>query len=213
MAELDALRTAVYLFHLPSAVRGQRGKPLPTGIQALLEVAAGEAGAAEEAAARLERPVDVIRQACAFFIEQIMLAPDADAYRILGGERHTSDGDLRRNMALLLRWVHPDMDRSGDRTVYAGRVTGAWEALKSQERRAAYDAAHPPAPVSKSLTGSRSRQSRKGPRGPGSQPGLRPDPAIGPGGTAGQIQHPRVALDRKPGLIGSALRFILRRGK
>lgn len=199
MAELDALRTAVYLFHLPSAVRAQRDKPLPAGIRALLEVAADEAGAADAAAARLERPVEVVQQACAFFIEQIMLAPGTDAYRILGAARDASDGDLRRNMALLLRWVHPDMDRAGDRTVYAGRVTQAWESLKSQDRRAAYDAAHPLKAASKSRSGGRSRSGQRG--------------KAGPGGAAAHVHHPRVALERKPGLIGTALRFLFRRGR
>ena len=47
MRDLEALRLALYLFHLPSAVRSAREKPLPAGIPALLEVAAGEAGAVE----------------------------------------------------------------------------------------------------------------------------------------------------------------------
>jgi DnaJ-class molecular chaperone len=42
-------------------------------------------------------------------------------------------------MALLLRWLHPDMDRHGERSLFAGRITQAWETLKTPERRAAYD--------------------------------------------------------------------------
>ena len=43
-------------------------------------------------------------------------------------------------MALLMRWLHPDVDASaGERSIFAGRVTKAWENLKTPDRRAAYD--------------------------------------------------------------------------
>ena len=80
-----------------------------------------------------------MRKASAFFIEQILLDPEADSYRVLGADRSATASELRRNMALLLRWLHPDMDRRGTRSMFAGRVTGAWETLKTPERRAAYD--------------------------------------------------------------------------
>ena len=79
----------------------------------------------------------MVRQASAFFIEQILLGPDADSYRVLGADRKASAPELRRNMALLLRWLHPDMHH--DHSIFAGRVTAAWETLKTPERRAAYD--------------------------------------------------------------------------
>jgi curved DNA-binding protein CbpA len=42
---------------------------------------------------------------------------------------------------LLLSWLHPDKNPSGARAVFAARVTGAWNDLRSPDRRAAYDAA------------------------------------------------------------------------
>jgi hypothetical protein len=42
-------------------------------------------------------------------------------------------------MALLLRWLHPDSDRHEQRVVFAARVTRAWNDLKTNERRVAYD--------------------------------------------------------------------------
>lgn len=185
MRELEALRLALYLFHLPSAVRPARERPLPAGVTALLEVAADEAGAVEDAAERLERPVEVVREASAFFIEQMLMVPDADAYRILGVSRSAGDAELRRNMALLLRWLHPDMKRAGERAVFATSVTKAWEALKSQERRAAYDAANPPR-LHAAGAHSRGRQRRS------SQPAALGEPE-----------------PRRAGLLGTALRLLL----
>jgi hypothetical protein len=39
-----------------------------------------------------------------------------------------------------LRWLHPDLDANGARSIFAHRVTEAWNNLKTPERRAAYDA-------------------------------------------------------------------------
>ena len=85
------------------------------------------------------RSRDVVRQAATFFIEQILFAPDADSYRVLGASPQASAGELRRNVALLLRWLHPDRDPQGERSIFVSRVTAAWNDLKTPERRAAYD--------------------------------------------------------------------------
>jgi hypothetical protein len=142
MAEANALKLAIDLLHVPSRVRPMRSAALPPDVLILLEIAAGDADAAQRASEAYGRTQGVVRNASAFFIEQILLAPGADSYRVLGGNAQTSSSDLRRNMALLLRWLHPDMEHkgSGDRSVFASRITLAWEDLKTPERRAAYDA-------------------------------------------------------------------------
>jgi hypothetical protein len=142
MDESAALRAAIDLLHVPSRVRALRSTPLPHGIPFLLEVAAGDTGAEAEAVALTGRDPSVIKRAAAFYIEQILLAPDADSYRVLGATKTADSSDLRRNMALLLRWLHPDKDPHNDRSLFAARVTRAWNDLKTAERRAAYDAAH-----------------------------------------------------------------------
>ena len=44
-------------------------------------------------------------------------------------------------MTLLLQWLHPDLDHREARSVFAAKVTRAWNDLKTPERRAAYDRA------------------------------------------------------------------------
>jgi hypothetical protein len=112
---------------------------LPDGLDVLLRIAANDANTIQQAAEWLGRPPETIRQAAAFFIEQILFSPEADSYRVLGTTLQASNGELRRNMALLLRWLHPDLDPYGERSVFARRVTRAWNDLKTQERRDAYD--------------------------------------------------------------------------
>jgi hypothetical protein len=39
--------------------------------------------------------------------------------------------ELRRNMALLLRWLHPDL---AERSIFIGRVAAAWNNFKGHKR-------------------------------------------------------------------------------
>jgi hypothetical protein len=141
MSDKMALKVAIDLLHVPSQVRLVRSAPLPDGVVALLRIAAGDAEAEDAAAALTDRPHDVVRRAAAFFIEQILFAPHADSYRVLGASPQATAGELRRNVAFLLRWLHPDLDPQGERAIFIGRVTAAWNDLKTAERRAAYDKA------------------------------------------------------------------------
>jgi hypothetical protein len=146
MQSPEALAAALSLLEKPQLARFARRSPLPAGMTTLLEAAAGDAEATMLAAAATGRSESIIRKAAGFFIEQVLLDPQSDSYRILGSTRNTPEAGLRRHMALLMRWLHPDLVAPGasgqrfDRSAYAGRVTEAWESLKTPDRRAAYDA-------------------------------------------------------------------------
>jgi hypothetical protein len=141
MRAAPALKVALDLMHVPSRVRLIRSDPLPDGVLMLLQIAAGDEEAISLAAQMTDRSHDVVQQAAGFFIEQILLGPDTDSYRRLAASPEAASSELRRNMALLLRWLHPDLDRQGERSLFARRVIGAWDDLKTPERRAAYDEA------------------------------------------------------------------------
>lgn len=168
MSDRSALRQAIDLLHRPNRVRLLQSEPLPEGVDVVLRIAAGDADLTRSEARRLERSPDLLGQAAGFYIEQILLAPDADSYRIFGAPPSAPAAHLRQNMALLLRWLHPDVDRSGTRSVFAARVTKAWEDIKTPERRAAYDrqlaARRSERPANGSETGTRARSRMRGPR-------------------------------------------------
>jgi hypothetical protein len=135
-----ALQLALDLHRVPWRVRLVRAQPLPDGMGRLLTVAAGDDPASAAAAvAALGRPLHVVREAATFFIEQILLAPGTDSYRVLGAGAAAPTSELRRNMALLMRWLHPDVAGERERVVFAARIAAAWNTLKTPERRAAYD--------------------------------------------------------------------------
>jgi hypothetical protein len=139
MSDRMALKIAIDLVHMPSQVRLFRSAPLPEGIETLLRIAAGDVETVNESVDLTGRSPDLVQQAATFFIEQILFAPNADSYRVLGAHPKASPVDLRRNTALLLRWLHPDLDSKGERSLYVRRVTAAWNDLKTSERRGTYD--------------------------------------------------------------------------
>jgi hypothetical protein len=140
MREETALELAVGLLQLPSRARALRDAPLPRDVDALLDIVAGEARARADAARLTGLTEAKVGDAASFYIEQILLHPDADSYRALGANAEATNDQLRRNMALLLKWLHPDHEANGERTIYVGRVTNAWNNIKTAERRVAYDA-------------------------------------------------------------------------
>ena len=141
MGHAGAIKAAIDLAQVPSRVRSLRSTSLPDGLPLLLSIASGDGNALREAVEITGRSPEVVHAAAAFFVEQILFSQDSDSYRVLGAAPEATNGELRRNMALLLRWLHPDMDRRGERSLFATRVTKAWNDLKTPERRAAYDEA------------------------------------------------------------------------
>jgi hypothetical protein len=157
----DGIRVAIELLHVPSRVRIVRTEPLPAGVDLLLRIAAGEAEAEKTAIASTGRPRELIRQAAIFFIEQVLLCPNSDSYRVLGTDSQASSGELRRNMALLIKWLHPDQDPGGQRSMFASRVIRAWDDLKTPQRRVSYDDARRTSAEWKRVRKSRSASSSK----------------------------------------------------
>lgn len=138
MPSRGALKSALVLLHMPSGARAMRTMPLPRDTHLLLQVVAGDAKAIESAMADSGRDSDVISRAATFFIEQVLWHPQADSYRILGASPGTDPVELKRNMALLMSWLHPDAGSTGEHAVFIARVTAAWNDLKTQERRDSY---------------------------------------------------------------------------
>lgn len=140
-----ALEVALTLVERPASVRWASQMPLPAGVTLVLEVAAGDFTALNSAQRMTKQPEKILQLAAGFFIEQVLFVQGADSYRILGCSSTSARKQLRRHMALLVKWLHPDHHEpcaNGiriDRSIFVHRVTRAWEDLKNDERRAAYD--------------------------------------------------------------------------
>ncbi len=147
MRDLEAIHAALALAKSPVSVHGARNEPLPGGMTFLLEIAAGDSQAVEEACRATGRSSETVRSAASFFVEQVLVSQGCESYRTLGADSSAPSAQLRRHMAFLLKWSHPDLiagARAGkgiDRSVFANRVTQAWEQLKTEERRTVYNRA------------------------------------------------------------------------
>jgi hypothetical protein len=138
--EITAVRAALYLIAIPSNCGQLRNAPLPDGVDALLRIVANDGDAIERYAERLEKTSTELREAAAFYLEQMILAPGADSYRVLVTQPNAPATELRRNLVLLCRWLHSDICEDLPRSIFFLRVMQAWNDLKTPERRAAYDA-------------------------------------------------------------------------
>ena len=139
MGRVAALKLAIDLLHSPARARSLRSESLPDGVSDVIRVAAGDGEFVKRAAETVGRSREMVREAAEFYVEQVLLYPGADSYRVLGAKPDASYEELRRSMALLLRWLHPDGGYRGVRAVFASRVTDAWNNLKTKDRRDAYD--------------------------------------------------------------------------
>jgi hypothetical protein len=203
-----AVRVAIDLMHFPSQVRRFRSVSLPDDLVVLLRIASGDEEAARQAADTVGRSRETVCEAAAFFVVQILLFPDADSYRVLGAKPEATNGELRRNMALLLQWLHPDLDRKGERSVFATRVTRAWNDLKTQERRAAYDRLQSKSLADKSLLRKRYR-----PPAPSNRRGFdqRPLNTAQYAGRVGSHRPRHIYLDKRIGLLRRVILFLFGR--
>ncbi len=137
---IEILDQVLAIYRDPSRVAEVRDRPLAEPMAPVIKVAAGDTGlAAEWAEASGAAPEDVT-EACVFFLQQILFAPGADAYRVLGASADAPQARLREHYGLLMRWLHPDRNSDdGWEQVYADRVNQAWQELKTPARRAEYD--------------------------------------------------------------------------
>ena len=136
----NALAVALALLQTPSLRITLRAQPLPDGIDQLIVLAAGTAPALAAAAARSGVAPDRVLEAARFYVREILLFPEADAYRVLGVSASASDAQIKLHYRHLQHWLHPD--RRGDdwESVFAARINRAWNELRTASRRAAYDA-------------------------------------------------------------------------
>jgi DnaJ-class molecular chaperone len=136
------LRLALDLLAAPSRIKHARSCELPEGIELVLRIAGQEKCAIDEAAKFCDHPRDFVERAAVFFIEQVLLTPGIDSYRVLGARRDASHAELRRNFLLLVKCLHPDQVRGGERSALVSKVIESWNQLKTVERRTTYDLEH-----------------------------------------------------------------------
>src|SRR5690606_35986625 len=128
----EALEQALGLLRAPALRASLRARPLPAGMEEVLAIASGSQERARAAADRTGYDAAELGEAARFYVQQVLLADGADAYRVLGADSGSGQAALREHHRLLLRWLHPDRSQ-GDalwETAMAARVNEAWNQLR-----------------------------------------------------------------------------------
>jgi hypothetical protein len=85
--------------------------------------------------------LDRNERAALFFVEHVLLAYDADHYRVLGLNRGASAERIREHYRVMMGIFHPDRQgwADADREKLAARINLAYHVLRDVHRRSAYD--------------------------------------------------------------------------
>lgn len=134
-----ALLQALALFRSPRSARPGPADRLPDGMLQLLRVVGGEEQALAHAKQATNETTETLREAVAFYIQQVMFATGSRSYRVLGVDPDASDDQLREHYRWLVRWLHPDRNANDWESVYADRVNRAWQDVRTPDRRQRFD--------------------------------------------------------------------------
>jgi hypothetical protein len=108
----EALSTAISLYRQPLKARELEKTELPRGISVVLRIAAEGQAQAGSAAEAMGTTVEELYQACLFYLQTIMLHPNAGDARLLGLSEPVDPHALRDHKRLILKWLHPDRNRN-----------------------------------------------------------------------------------------------------
>ncbi|NCO18787.1 MAG: DnaJ domain-containing protein [Gammaproteobacteria bacterium] len=135
-----ALELALALFQTPLRLAGARDRPLPEGTEQLLRLLVAAESEREAIAGKLQIAPAHLHEACVFFVTELLFAPTADSYRILGLRPDCAQAQIKEHYRLLMRWLHPDRDAHDWHSVHAPRINRAASDLRAPAVRRAYDA-------------------------------------------------------------------------
>jgi hypothetical protein len=133
MTEPHVIDLALDLARMPALARSSGTPAIPANIIELMRIAAGSPEACEAAVTRTGEPARVVIEAARFYLQQVLLRPEADCYRVLGIAPTASRATARNHMRWLLEWLHPDRNNNSWDAVYADRVLKAWREVSASE--------------------------------------------------------------------------------
>ncbi|HVZ52616.1 MAG TPA: hypothetical protein VG986_11660 [Pseudolabrys sp.] len=124
------IEAALDFARMPALARNAVWPPIPRDILEVMRIAAAAPDACREAASVTGETPDALIEAARFYLQQSLLRPDADAYRVLGLEPGAARVTAREHMGWLLQWLHPDHNGELE-AVYAERVLKAWREVSA----------------------------------------------------------------------------------
>jgi hypothetical protein len=136
---VEAVNLMLGLYNAPALARDITRLPLPDGMSVVIRAAAGHGETLDQLAVTTGRDGDMLQQAAALLLQQVLFHDGADSYRRLGVCRNATDQHIKEHHRWLMRWLHPDRDPHNERSVFAELVNSAWNDVRTPARRLAYD--------------------------------------------------------------------------
>jgi hypothetical protein len=163
MAGTGALQHALDLAATPGLARPMRRQPPPRDVLTVIKIAAGcQETLAAATAATGKRP-EALTEASVLYLQQILFAREAGAYRILGVSSDAPQELIGQHMRWLMKWLHPDRAPNEWESAFAERVAGAWDQVKTPAKRANYDRQQGPEPAPRRSSSRRQRPTYRRP--------------------------------------------------
>jgi hypothetical protein len=130
MSGVRGIDLALDLARMPVLAQSIEESPLPADIFEVMRIAASSPEVCRLASQATGQPAAVLIEAARFYLQQVLLRPDADSHRVLGLPPGASRELARQHLRCLLQWLHPDVNRDWD-SVYAERVLKAWREVSA----------------------------------------------------------------------------------
>ncbi len=137
MESMHAVRVAMRVLALPMAGRNHAVAPMPPHVLEVLRIAARSPDTLQQWSNELRMPPDRLVDAANAFIQEVMMPPHANHYRVLGVEPDASMALIRTHY----RWLAQGL-QAGDAVANGwmlDRANVAFEELSDPLRRSAYD--------------------------------------------------------------------------
>ena len=107
-----ALDVALDMMQRPLLAKHAQRMPLPVDVLQLIRIAAGSEEDIVWASRTRARRTSDIQEAAVTFLRQVLFYPSADSYRLVGLMPPASAEQLHEHRRWLLKWLHPDRNRS-----------------------------------------------------------------------------------------------------
>ena len=130
MGNREATNIALDLFRSPAMAPAMRSAPLPKGMLTLIRIAAGSETETATLVFELGRSSNEVREAAAFFLQQVLFHRKSDDFRLLGLSPGASPEQIREHKRWLLKWLHPDRNHNKWESALFQRVVKAAENLE-----------------------------------------------------------------------------------
>jgi hypothetical protein len=129
----DSIRLALELYKNPTLSRSVMSRPIPPDLLSVLRVVGGSENDRIKASALQDTSPELLRNACAFYLQSLMFGGRSSDKRLLGLPAHFSVETLRLHKRLILKWLHPDVNSNKWENQLCNRVVDAAARLETTE--------------------------------------------------------------------------------